>query len=136
MNIGQATRTAQCSDRRTARVFGRTSQPSNTSAVREIMVSASAQCALKTMRNATASMAAFANVLPSTSVASRSWGRSSNCATILPRRGYRWASWATCHWLNENKAVSASAKEKTRAREQQDGQDRRLHAPSMPQMAP
>ena len=64
------------------------------------------------MRSATASIAALANVLPSASVASKSCGRSSSCATILPARGCRSARCATCHWLSENNAVSASAKKK------------------------
>ena len=51
-------------------------------------------------------------MLPRTRVARRSWGRSRSCATILPRRGWRWVICANCHWLNENKAVSASAKKK------------------------
>jgi hypothetical protein len=59
-----------------------------------------------------ASIAAVANVFPSTMVASRSCGSASSCATMPPRRWSRSASWRTCHLLSEKSAVSASAKKK------------------------
>ena len=93
-------------------VLGNTSQPSSVSASSISSVSASIQCALKTIRRATASIAALANVFPSASVASKSCGCSSRAATILPARGFFSASCANCHLPRENSAVSASAKKK------------------------
>src|SRR5882724_4338138 len=112
MESSHATRNAHRSGWRTAKVFGKTSQPSSTSAASEIIVSASVQCALKTMRSATASIAALAKVFPSASVASKSCGCSSSRATVLPARGFFSARSATCHLPSENSAVSASAKKK------------------------
>ena len=59
-----------------------------------------------------ASIAAVANVLPSTSVASRSCGSVIRCNTMLPRCGSRSASCRACHFPNESSAVSASEKKK------------------------
>src|SRR5471030_2656200 len=112
MESSHATRNAQRSGCRTARVFGKTSQPSSTSAASAIRINASAQCVLNESRSATASIAALAKVFPSASVASKSCGCSSSRATVLPARGFFSARSATCHLPSENSAVSASAKKK------------------------
>ena len=64
------------------------------------------------IHSATASIAALANVLPSTIVASKSWGSASSRATMPPAAGCRSAICRTCHLLREKSAVSASAKKK------------------------
>ena len=109
---GRATRNDHRSGRRTASVLGNTSQPIRMSASKPTTVPASGQRPWMAIHSATANIAALANVLPSTIVASKSCGSASSRATMPPARGSRSANCRTCHLLREKSAVSASAKKK------------------------
>ena len=68
--IGRATRKAHCSGRRTASVLGHTSHPIRFKTSNPATVATSGHCPWMASHSATASIAALANVFPSTIVAS------------------------------------------------------------------
>ena len=76
------------------------------------MVQTQGQRPFSAIQSAVARMAAFANVFPSTMVASKSSGWASSRATMPPLAGARSESVRACHLLSEKREVSASEKKK------------------------
>src|SRR5438105_6855984 len=89
-----------------------TSQPISVRTSSAMTVTQKGQAPFNAIQRPTAIMAAKANVLPRTIVASRSCASPSNRTTIDPAAGARWANCRACHLLREKSAVSATAKKK------------------------
>ena len=110
--MGAATRNAHGSGARTASVLGSTSQPMRMNRNTAGNAAHNGQPPRNAGHNASATIAAFARVLPRMIAPSSSAGRSSRRSTRPPRSGARSASCFARHLPSANNDDSASAKKK------------------------